>query len=120
MVGTPETTSSIKHTAQIFARWCRKGVSGREEMEVEITMPLAQMIEINNLQDVGAFSGAVIDGSEGSIEMEMQCETKDGARSHVLLAARTLRFIAATGLRPASMTELASMESILRGVPGRR
>lgn len=117
LAGTPSVANSVRHTAQISARWCWRGTSGREVMEVEIPGQLAQMIKIHQLQQSGVMRGALVDDA-GGIELHILQEGKTAARDYILRAARTLRFIVLGGLRPATTADVERARARLIGMTG--
>ncbi|PMQ04249.1 hypothetical protein DyAD56_16295 [Dyella sp. AD56] len=110
--------SSTRHTAQISARWYWQGAFRREVLEVGMPMPLAQMINIHQVQTTGIMRGALMDETTGCIELRDVGEGKAAARDRVLGAARMLRFLAHTGMRPATEVEIDRAYTALDGTPG--
>lgn len=75
--------------------------AGRETLRFELTKPLGELIarhEVATARNLQAFKLEFTD----HLECRFDVESQDRAREALIAAARTLRFLAATGLRPAT------------------
>lgn len=85
----------------LSAYWVAGGASGRETLRVLLPEPLTPPLTPSQMRDarnLAHFRNEYADHLERHTELDSQTE----ARQSVLAAARTLQFLAATGLRPAS------------------
>jgi len=112
-------TNAPMHIVHITAKWTHRGVSGRETMAVELPVELERMIEVRQLQHSRVLRGACVDHA-GRLEVRGNQKGQQPARDHVVRAARLLRFLAHTSLRPATAEETARTCKLLDVAPCQR
>jgi hypothetical protein len=117
MDGQTINTNPMKHTARISARWSMYRRTGSEVLEVEIPRPLTELIGPHRLKHAGAMRDALMDDA-GGVELSIYRWGKTSARDYILRAARMLRLLAHTGMRPATPGEEEYVRTLLNGMLG--
>ncbi|WP_175947928.1 hypothetical protein [Burkholderia pyrrocinia] len=90
---------STTHAAYLSAYWANSDGTGRETLTIRLPKPLVDVIashQMRKAKNLGWFFLEWVD----HIELRTGVSNQQLARDELLAAARTLRFIAATGLRP--------------------
>lgn len=109
-------------TYEVFlsAYWRTRTVprkAGFETLRIKLPQPLSRVLrprEVENARNLGQFR---LD-AEDHLERRFDMESQQSAQDVLLAAARTLRFLAATGLRPVS-TRRKRRALDLHSMPGR-
>jgi hypothetical protein len=111
----------IKHGFKVFltAYWAAgRAEAGRETLSIELPKPLGDIIprhQITAARNLGWFHLESADHLERRIDLNSQAT----ARDVLLTAARTLHFMAATGLRPATTQKQERPMRVFDSLPGR-
>lgn len=97
--------ASDQHTAYLTCYWVKRGGTfaerGRETLAVPLALPLEQVVSRHQLRHARHLAGFRLE-SVDHVERKTDLDSQDSARSELRQAARTLLFMAATGLRPAT------------------
>ncbi|SDI50256.1 hypothetical protein SAMN04487926_11840 [Paraburkholderia steynii] len=112
--------ATIVHCFTVFltAYWAAgRAEAGRETISIQLPKPLGDIIarhQITAARNLGWFHLESADHLERRIDLNSQAT----AREVLLTAARTLHFMAATGLRPATTQKQERAMRVFDGLPG--
>lgn len=94
-----------QHTVYLTCYWVKRGGTfadrGRETLSVPLALPLEQVVSRHQLDHARHLAGFRLESID-HVERKTDVDSQDSARSELRRAARTLQFMAATGLRPAT------------------
>lgn len=98
--------ADTNHTAHLTAYWVKPRGEyferGRLTLSVQLSKPLDQTVSRHQLMSARHLAGFRIEAQD-HLELKLDIpREEEGARETLEAAARTLRFLAATGLRPAT------------------
>ncbi|MDN7431389.1 DUF5623 domain-containing protein [Burkholderia sp. AU45388] len=105
------------HAAYLSAYWANPGGAGRETLTIRLPKPLADVIashQLRTAKNLGWFFLESVD----HIELRTDVSNQQLARNELLAAARTLRFMAATGLRPTTTQQQRRPMRVFDDLPG--
>jgi hypothetical protein len=94
-----------QHTAYLTCYWAKRGgpftERGCETLAVPLALPLKHVVSRHQLDHARHLAGFRLVSTD-HVERKTDLDSQDSARSELRHAARTLQFMAATGLRPAT------------------
>lgn len=93
-------------------------LAGREILCIELTRPLSEVVAKNRVDRARGLRGFRME-YEDHLEHQTDVVGRDEARKALLAAARSLRFMEATGLQPVSLQKHRNMMRELDRLPGR-
>jgi hypothetical protein len=105
------------HAVYLSAYWANAVGAGRETLTIRLPKPLADVIashQLRKAKNLGWFFLESVD----HIELRMDVDDQQLARANLLAAARTLRFMAATGLRPTTTQQQNRPMHLFHDLPG--
>lgn len=106
------------HAVYLSAYWANAAGAGRETLTIRLPKPLADVIarhQLRTAKNLGWFFLESVD----HIELRMDVDNQQVAHAELLAGARTLRFMAATGLRPTTTQQQNRPMRIFDDLPGR-
>jgi hypothetical protein len=110
--------SSATYAVYLTAYWAARDGAGRETLRIELPKPLTDIVarhQVSAARNLGWFRLESAD----HLERQTDVDSQELARNQILAAARTLRFMAATGLRPTTTKKQDRPMGIFRNLPGR-
>lgn len=111
-------TPSARHAVFLTAYWRDKGGAGRETLRIELPVPLTQLATRAELRSGRNLHGFKLE-YEDHLEQEVDAGSKVLAQGALEDAARTLVFMAATGLVPALRSLDQRLYHMFSRLPGR-
>lgn len=109
-------TARPTYPIYLSAYWAQRGGAGRETLTIRLPKPLDQIIaprQVNHARNLVNFKMEASDHLERKADLDSQTQ----AHKELFAAARTLEFMAATGLVPATNQKQYAPMRIVRGVP---
>lgn len=106
------------YEAYLSAYFAGKQGYGRETMTIHLSRPLDQVVARHELSRARNLTGFKLEALD-HLELAGDTLTVEDARKQILSAARTLQFMAATGLRPATTAKSRRPMRALDRLPGR-
>jgi hypothetical protein len=89
------------HRIFLSAFWMQKGVRGRETLTIQLPAPLGRIMTASQVGHARALMRFRMEAAD-HLEARVDLETQEEARLKLFDAARTVEFMAATGLVPAT------------------
>lgn len=116
----PAAAPSLASPAVFLTAYWRSpnGTSGRETLRLELPIPLSEFGAPASLRKARNLGGFRLEFAD-HLEREVDLDTQANARSELLAAARTLRFMSVTGLRPAPQRLESKLWSLFATLPTR-
>lgn len=96
----------------------RRSTSGRETLTVHLPKPLTDVVTRHWVPLTRNLSGFRLE-SQDHLELKVDADSQANARRAILLAVRTLQFMMATELRPASTIRERALMRAFQHLPGR-
>ncbi len=110
--------SAQRHTLYLSAYWSTRGGRGRETLRIWLPKPLHEIAsrhEIPRARNLGWFHVE----AEDHLERRVDLDDQESAQNALFAAARTLRFMAATGLRPTTTLKQLQPMRRFEALPGK-
>lgn len=101
----------------LSAYWAQRGGAGRETMTIRLPKSLSEIIaphQVSHARNLGRFKMEASDHLERKTDVDSQAQ----AHKELFAAARTLEFMAVTGLVPATNQKQYALMRAARKVPG--
>lgn len=114
----PLPAASRGHSVYLTCYWATRGARGREVLQLQLSKPLAVLLtpsQVRRARNLGSFRFEF----EDHLEREVDLDTQAGARNELFAVSRTLKFLAATGLRPTTTRTQEKAFSRFQSLPGR-
>lgn len=111
-------TGSTLHAIYLTAYWTDDAGAGRETLRLQLAKPLGHIVtrhQLRAVRQLGAFKMESEDHLEAAVDLEDRAHAHDA----LLAAARTLRFMEATGLVPATTRRQERPMRVFENLPGR-
>ncbi len=112
------TESSQRHALFLTAYWSTRGGRGRESLKIWLPKPLHEIAGshiVPHARNLGWFHVE----AEDHLERRVDLESQEDAHKALFAAARTLRFMAATGLRPTTTLKQLQPMKRFESLPGK-
>ena len=110
--------SPTSHAVYLTAYWAGQEGAGRETLSIQLPKPLTHIIarhQVSSARNLGWFRLESAD----HLERKTDVDSQELARDVLFAAARTLRFMAVTGLRPTTTQTKNRPFNIFRDLPGK-
>lgn len=108
---------STTHAAYLSAYWANADGAGRETLTIRLPKPLVDVIASHQLRTAKNLGWFFLESAD-HLELRTDVSKQQLARDELLAAARTLRFMAATGLRPATTLQQRRPMRMFDDLPG--
>lgn len=112
-----QTAHPTTHAVYLSAYWASAGGAGRETLTIGLPKPLVEVIASHQLRKAKNLGWFFLESAD-HIELRTDVSNQQHARDALLAAARTLRFMAATGLRPTTTQPQRRPMRIFDDLPG--
>ncbi len=112
----PETP--LRHPVYLTAYWRENGVGGRETFKVLLPAPLSDLIRLNQVRHARNLGHFKLEAPD-HLERGTDTRSQELAKQELSGAERTLRFMAATGLRPVVTQNERKFVRAFHDLPGR-
>lgn len=107
----------LLYTAYLTAYWSEGRTRGRETLTVQIPCPLTDIVARHQLQTRSLWSFRL--ESTDHLERKLDTNSQEQAHKELFAAVRTLRFMAVTGLKPATTIKQRRPLERFESLPGR-
>lgn len=110
--------TAVLHPVYLTAYWKERGGDGRETLTVQLPKPLLNILARHQVEHAKGLAFFRLE-SPDHLERRIDVDSQSQAHQALFDAARTLRFMAATNLRPTTtLKQLRPME-VFQDLPGR-
>lgn len=107
------------HACYLTAYWSKPGSKGRETLTIGLPLPLRDIVARHQLSFARTLHSFRLE-SEDHLERRVDVESQERAHDVLFAAVRTLRFMAATGLKPATTLKQRNfLANEFHSLPGR-
>lgn len=109
--------TSALYTAYLTAYWALRGDAGRETLKIQLPKPMGDVVahhQVNQAKNLRFFYLESTDHLERRIDVRSQ----EQAHQELFAAARTIQFMAVTGLRPTTTLKQEHPMRVFQNLPG--